>query len=607
LLAFIANSSHAIEPLLALCYHDVVATEYALNEDPNAVSLDMLVQHFSWLNANGYETVTLSEWQTGKNLPEKPLMITFDDGYKSFRDQVLPLLELFHFDAVIAPVTRWVNTPVDKQVVYGSELRAREDFLNWQDMRDILATKRVEIASHTHNMHKGHIANRYKSSLPAAASHQWLEDTDKYETSEHYVERIRKDLALSQTLFEAELGITAKAIAWPYGAYNKVANSVAQELGMTSHFTLDNRANRVGQPTIHRVLVSSATDVQSLAIASTNRPTPTLVRSAHIDLDYIFDVDPVQFENNLNALLDRIESMRITTVFLQAFADPDGDGVAESLYFENRHLPVRSDIFNRVAWQLRTRAGVNVYAWMPVLAFRLPDDQLNNRLAVSSLDGSHNDRYHRLSPFEVEAKRIIKEIYYDLGRSASFTGVLFHDDAFLTDREDTRPEALGLTAVEKTQLLIDFTSELEATLRAWQPDLRTARNLYAEVVLNPQSEQWFAQNYLAFTDAYDFTAVMAMPYLERAKSPQKWLRKLVRKIKQHGQDRFDRTIFHVQTRDWWQKKNLKPRALRRQFDLLLRNGVKHIAYYPDDFVNNHPPVALVRSRLSVNTFPALKE
>ena len=66
-----------------------------------------------------------------------------------------------------------------------------------------------------------------------------------------------------------------------------------------------------------------------------------------------------------------MRAMRINTVYLQAFSDADGNGQAEALYFPNRHLPMRADLFSYVAWQLRTRARVFVYAWMPVLAFDL--------------------------------------------------------------------------------------------------------------------------------------------------------------------------------------------------------------------------------------------
>ena len=42
----------------------------------------------------------------------------------------------------------------------------------------------------------------------------------------------------------------------------------------------------------------------------------------------------------------------MTTVYLQHLSDPDGDGVADALYFPNKYLPVRDDIFGRIAWQL---------------------------------------------------------------------------------------------------------------------------------------------------------------------------------------------------------------------------------------------------------------
>ena len=71
--------------------------------------------------------------------------------------------------------------------------------------------------------------------------------------------------------------------------------------------------------------------------------------------------------------------MQPKSVYLQAYADPKGTGVAESVYFPNRHLPMRSDLFSRAAWQLNTRANVQVYAWMPVLAFRPPADKLRGR------------------------------------------------------------------------------------------------------------------------------------------------------------------------------------------------------------------------------------
>ena len=83
-----------------------------------------------------------------------------------------------------------------------------------------------------------------------------------------------------------------------------------------------------------------------------------------------FDPDPARTERNLGLLLDRIQALEISHVFLQAFADPDGDGAADAVYFPNRHLPMRADLFNRAAWQLKTRSNVKVYAWMPILGLQ---------------------------------------------------------------------------------------------------------------------------------------------------------------------------------------------------------------------------------------------
>src|SRR6185369_12269860 len=136
------------------------------------------------------------------------------------------------------------------------------------------------------------------------------------------------------------------------------------------------------------------------------------------------DADPARQEQNLSRMLDRIVRLRPSTVYLQAYADLDGDGVADALYFPNRHMPMRADLFSRAAWQLRTRAGVKVYAWMPVLAFKLPAAQTADQQLVQTMPGAPEAakarRYRRLSPFDPLARRTITEIYEDLGKHAVF-------------------------------------------------------------------------------------------------------------------------------------------------------------------------------------------
>ena len=301
--------------------------------------------------------------------------------------------------------------------------------------------------------------------------------------------------------------------------------------------TLESGPNRLDElDRIHRFLIPGDQKLEGLVweLYHPDRIDPR--RVVQVDLDYVYDADPVQQAQNLDRLLDRIKDLHINTVFLQAFADPDGNGTAEELYFPNRHLPVRADLFNRVAWQLKTRAGVNVYAWLPMLGFDLGDATMTVQQAGGAVD---DEGYRRLSPFQPQASRAILEIYEDLGRYAEFEGLLFHDDGYLTDFEDANPAALAwyreqwqlpadIAAIRsdpelmprwtaaKTMALANWTDALADRVRVWRPAIKTARNLYAESVLNPTSEAWYAQSLDQTLNHNDYAAVMAMPYLEQA-------------------------------------------------------------------------------------------
>lgn len=441
--------------------------------------------------------------------------------------------------------------------------------------------------------------------------------------------RLRADLARNSALIESKAGRRPRVMVWPFGRDSAQAIEVARELGMPVTMSLVSGANDlkndlsrvrrdqlVGNPPLRDFISMVAKD-----------PNPLPERVVHVDLDYVFDADPRQQQTNLDSLLDRILALRVTTVYLQAFADGDGNGQAEAMYFPNRHLPLRADLFSYVAWQLSTRAFVKVYAWMPVLAFELPSTNSAAALTVQSADAdavSAHPRYRRLSPFSADAQRVIGEIYEDLARHAPFDGLLFHDDAVLDDSEDASPPALqtyrewGLPAsVEairsdpqllqrwtelKTRALIDFTGELAERARDYQGAIKTARNLYARPVLEPAAQAWFAQSLPDFLAAYDYTAVMAMPLMEGAEKSEAWLDVLVRKVSAEP-GALKKTVFELQTMDWNTRERVPTRTLAGQMNRLQRQGAVNFGYYPDDFLADHPGLAGIKPAISLQSFP----
>lgn len=611
---------------LVLCYHEV-RDDVRAAADPYAVDAAELASQFAWLRAQGYRPVSLDDILAARRgeraLPDKAVLLTFDDGYRSFYTRVYPLLRLYGYPAVLALVGRWMETPAGELVEYGDAGLPRGDFLSWDEVREMARSGLVEVASHSYDLHRGIRANPQGNLQPAAVTRAFDPASGRYEDEPDYRARVRADLERAAQLIERETGRRPRAMVWPFGAHSGTTTAIARELGMPLAFTLEDGWNDPRQPlgALRRALLRFNPTLADFA-AAVPPPRPGPRRVVHVDLDYVYDADAAAQERNLSALLERIKGLAPSTVYLQAFADPDGDGVADALYFPNRHLPVRADLFNRVAWQLATRANVEVFAWMPLLAFRLPDGHPAAGLRVAAVDpGAARGSYERLSPFHPLARATIGEIYEDLARHAPLRGVLFHDDATLSDFEDVAPWAQAFYAREwglpatvaairadpaaaarwserKTAALVDFSRELLERVRAYRAPVKSARNLYAAPVLDPRAEAWFAQSLPAFLAAYDQTALMAMPYMEGAADPPAWLDALIARVRAHP-GALDKVVFELQAADWRAGRPVPAAELAGWMRRLQLGGALNFGYYPDDFVRDLPPYATVRPALSL--------
>lgn len=625
-------SVHAqVADVTVLCYHDVRddvgATDmnaakrpgqiYAgysnLDPDQYAISTRNLASQFDWLASHGYHVISLQQLidaRHGKTkLPDHAVMLTFDDGLKSSYSKVFPLLKAYGYHAVVAVVGAWADLGPGQKVDYDYRTFTRDDFASWEELREMDRSGLVEIASHSWGLHQGIMADPQGNLIPAVLTHAYNVKTHQYETDAEYSARIRTDLTRSLKEIEKQIGHAPRAIMWPYGAYTQPADEIAKSLGLSATFTLNlpvtfpnRRFGLTGLTAIPRLVMESNPSPGDLDWSLKHLQLRSNVRAVQVDLDYVYDPNPAQQERNLSALLDRIKKLHPTQVWLQAFADPDGSGAPSSVYFPNRVLPVRADLFARVAWQLRTRCGVEVYAWMTSLAWQLPDKGLQSRLQIKPKTGVAPEEPVRLNPFLPQTRRIIGEVFEDLGRSTPVAGILFSDDAILRDTDDLGPEAPP-PGPNRTQALIQFTNELADHVRHWSPELATARNLFAEPVMNPKAESWFAQSLPAFLSNYNLTAVMAMPELEKAGRPKKWLTVLVKRVANHPNG-IQKTVFEVQAVDWRQKRALGTRKFTEQIKILQSRGALHLAYYPDDFEKNSPALESLIPAFSVSANPA---
>jgi len=621
------------EEFTVLCYHEIAEKTEVINKDLS-VTPTMFVRQIDWLRNDGYSFIGINDILASRNgtraLPKKSILLTFDDGYSSMYKNAWPILKMFKIPAIVSVVGHWEE---EKNTVnFDGNLIARNFFMSWQQLREMSDSGLIEVASHTYNLHRGILGNPQGNLEPAAVTRQWFNDKKQYESESAYITRIKFDLRLSGNVIRANIGRAPRAIAWPYGNYNSTLMTAAQELGVFFGLTLDDGGNEPGAPlyAVRRILVEGSMSLNKLGMEILKRnknlkDNDIPQKIAHVDLDMIYDSDVVQQERNLSHLLNRLNWLGVNVVYLQAYSDPDSDGTADAVYFPNRHLPMRADLFNRVAWQIRTRTPIKrVYAWMPLLAWDLPTSNPINQHLVVTLPSENREHlnmgYKRLSPFSSDARKLIKEVYEDLARSSTFEGVLFHDDVTLSDYEDSSlyalkaynswgfagsvedirksDDLLGRWTILKINALDNFAVEVANTLRLQQPTLLTARNMYAQVVLNPRAEVWYSQALQNSIANYDFTAIMAMPYMENSSDNSSFYDSLVRRVKeQPGAMR--KVVFELQTVDWRHSQRLiSTEEISETIDRLYKLGVHHVGYYPDMMFENHPSPALMRSVFS---------
>ena len=603
-----------------LAYHSVVDESAAENQKqyfPQTISAQTLIKHFNWLKENGYNVISwqqVIDAENGKGtLPDNAVLLSFDDGYETMYNVVFPLLKAYNYPAVFAPVTGWLDTPADQKIAYADKMLDRSVFATWSQVKEMEQSGLVEVASHTHNLHNGINANPSGGQLPSVIAPEYK--NGKYETEDAYKNRLKSDFTRSVQTLVNHIGKKPRVMVWPYGQFNDVAVQLARQAGMPHYFSLGEKIiNKVGDKHIGRLLLNAETDLNTVKnYLDGIDESKQIQRVLHVDLDYVYDADKAQQAKNLDKLIDRIYRYGVTTVYLQAFSDPDGDGVADALYFPNKYLPVRDDIFGRIAWQLQTRAGVQVYAWMPVLAFDLRKGVKEAEYVIDSRTGKPSTKaYLRLSPYNKQNVEIIKSIYNDLSFYAKFNGILFHDDAFLTDFEGAEGNhAEGIVspqAKQKTQDLILLTHQLTDALKPYflrgSYSLKTARNLYASVITDPNAEEWLAQNLKTLTENYDTTAIMAMPYMENEhsiseKEAHRWFSSLIEKVK--AQVPLNKVLFEFQVVNWRTQKPIPEVELIDWMKLLQQNHIYSYGYYPDNFLNNQPNLGKMKPHFSINT------
>jgi biofilm PGA synthesis lipoprotein PgaB len=373
-----ARSQPAGQRFVAIAFHDVVDNRDQLETD--SVTSTSLVQFFDWLKGTGWTAVSLDDVAAAargvRPLPDKAILISFDDGYSSLYTRVFPLLRIYRFPIVAALVGSWMEsrpdgtvTP-DGTVIYGDRIVPRSNFISWAQAREMQASGLVEFASHSYNLHRGVLANPQGNMVPAAITWQYDPATGSYEDDAQYRARIRADLMRARSQMTANLGRPPRALVWPFGRYSGPALEVAKQVGFNFALTLEPEPAYTSDLfAIHRYFPSQNPSLGDVARNLRFEPgRPTTRRIACLTLDALAAVGPGAAQDEaLGHIVEGLRTLGTNTVVIDAGVALSSPGAPLSaVYFPNRLLPMRLDLLSRATWQIRTRASNDVYLRLPL-------------------------------------------------------------------------------------------------------------------------------------------------------------------------------------------------------------------------------------------------
>jgi biofilm PGA synthesis lipoprotein PgaB len=453
---------------LVLCYHSVPTV---FDGDPDGVSVLNLARQLAWLRESGYTPIRMQDVIRAKHgmqpLPERAFLLTVDDGFANFYTHVYPLLKLYNVPAVFSVVGRWIEEGAATQNQNDPYFK-KQQFVTWPQLKEMADSGLVEVASHSYDLHHGVLANPQGNEKPAAITRRFDPTSQTYETPEQHRQRVANDLRVNADLIEYHLGKPPRIMVWPYGAVDGVGIEEAARVGMPINFTLrDGLASTTDIETVERTLIGQEMPLSNFSylvkygIPNQNVQT---VNAVVLSLDRIYHPDPEQQDANLGRLIEQMLELEIGKVVLQPFVKPiikeqsDAKTVADiqmapiqETYFPNSVLPMRSDLLNRVAWQLRVRAKVDVYLQLPHQA--LEKQQLAYRTLYRELSQNVTAQGVLLEP-DVHPEHIVQQVQYHQPDWLRQRG----DGTSLERRADDLP---SMVQIDMTQPDEEFNRQIE--------------------------------------------------------------------------------------------------------------------------------------------------
>jgi peptidoglycan/xylan/chitin deacetylase (PgdA/CDA1 family) len=235
-----------------LMYHEIA--DAAATSSKLAVAPEVFADQMTYLSDAGFNSLTAGDLAAiladgGNGLPERPVAVTFDDGYGDFYDHALPLLKQHGLVSTIFVTTGWI----------GLDGKAKR-MLNWRELDEAVHCG-TEVGAHTYR-------------------HPQLDQLPERE--------LREELYSPKALIEDKLGMAVPGLAYPFGYSNKTVRRVAKERGYDYGYAVGNAMTTGGTDAFElpRLTVQRSTTMDDFRRMVDGEDTATLRRDRVLTRGY---------------------------------------------------------------------------------------------------------------------------------------------------------------------------------------------------------------------------------------------------------------------------------------------------------------------------------
>ena len=203
---------------------------HALEDSPDnrwEITAREFEQDLEYLSKNGYNAVVMQDLidfvHKGKPLPQRPIVLSFDDGRSPTIDIILPMLA--KYDARVTMAIIGVETQRYTELVEAKNLK-RYPHMTWDDVNRAAKTGLVEITSHTYDLHGKTGARKHRGESEAAYKTRFLADLQKFAEA-----------------LDKNTGLKANALVYPLGEISSTSDDVIKEAGYLASLSCREKNN----------------------------------------------------------------------------------------------------------------------------------------------------------------------------------------------------------------------------------------------------------------------------------------------------------------------------------------------------------------------------